>query len=112
MNPAQPADAAAGQESHEHRLGLIVFLMGGGDEGNGGVVRASGAPFGKRAGGAHHSISNLEELRVANLARCRFDSAMLYALLVEGAVRDTQLDFDRCAQLAHELFVVIRLCST
>ena len=88
MNPSERRDAAAGHQTHQHRLGLIVLLMRGGDE---------------------RVACHLPQPRMPYLARRRFDAAMPNGLGVERPIGNAQRDVVPRAELAHIRFVVVRL---
>ena len=84
VNAAKAGDAAAGEKAHQDRLGLVVFLMGGGDEGVAG---------------------ELAKARVTDLASGGLDAAIADRGLIESAIGHGQLDAVRLAQLADKLFI-------
>jgi hypothetical protein len=91
VDAAQSAQAAAGEEAHQHGLGLVVLLMGRGH-----VPRALFVP-------------DARQLRVAHLARGGLDAALAHAPRVERAVGDAQRDAEAAAEVAHERLVGIRV---
>ena len=69
MNPAKRGDAATGHETHQHRLGLIVLLMRGGDQ---------------------RVACDLPQPRMPHLARRRFDSSMPNRLGIQRPIGNAQ----------------------
>ena len=89
MDAAQAGEAGAGQQPHEDRLCLVVFLMSGGD-----ITRAD-----FRGDGG--------ELFVANVARRGFDSRRPNDLGVERPIRNVDFDSEPPAEIADEGLVAI-----
>ena len=91
MNPPQRRHPAAGHEAHQHGLGLIVFLMRGGDECAPGELSQPCVPY---------------------LSRRRLDPAMTNGVGIESPVGNPQRNVVPRAELADVRLVVIRLAAT
>ena len=93
VDSAKRGQPAAGHESHQDRLSLIILLMRGGDV--------------RRAGGH----ANLLQTGDAHLARGRLHAELPYQLRIERAVGDMQRDVELGAEVAHKLLIQVRLLS-
>jgi hypothetical protein len=91
MYAPKTGDPAAGEQPDENRFGLIVFLMGGGNE--------TGSCF-------------FAEPCVTHFACGCFDAAVANQIGIERAVGDFQRDRESPAKLANEGLVVIRFRAT